>query len=95
MMKRIWNTIKRGFGKVGNFFKEGFRIMITPFRELTWPKRIVKLLGIGLGIYLFVLLMVFLAFMAATIVLVGGFILSLGGPIENGTNEMLGRNRRY
>lgn len=94
MLKRIGSTVKKGFRKVGNFFKGIGRTIITPFKELTWPKRIFKLLAIGVGIFLFIGIALTVIVAIATVMLVGGVIFSSGGAIEHGTNEFLGRNRR-
>lgn len=92
--KGIWKVIKTGIGKVKSFFKEGFRIFTTPFKELSWSKRIIKAVEIGVLVYLVVALILMVITIIATIGLIGGFIFSLGGAIEGGGNEMLGRNKR-
>lgn len=94
MLKRIGNTIKKGLRKVGNFFKEIGRTFITPFRELTWPKRIFKLLMIGVVIFLAMWLALTVIVIMATAKLIFEVIFSFGGAIENGTNEAMGRNKR-
>lgn len=94
MFKKIGYTISKGFRNVGKFFKSIGTVMTTPFKRLTFLQSVVKLLGIGLGIYLAIAVVAAVIAIIAIGYLIGSVIFSFGGAIENGTNEMLGRNRR-
>lgn len=94
MLKGIANIFKKGFRKVAKAFRWIGSTMSTQFKNLTWPKKFFKIAGIALALYLFVGIALTFVVIIATGALIGGVIFSFDGAIENGTNEVLGRNKR-
>lgn len=93
LFNKLYEIIALIIQGVINFFSELRRVRNTRYRELTWPKRILKAvlfaikgaIIIGIGFLLVSGAIMFVVFLTAAN--------AIGSGLENGMNEAMGRNR--
>lgn len=98
MFRRVFNVIYVAIAMliqaVMDFFGELKRVKNTRYRDLTWPKRILKAIMFGITAAILMSVLFFLFSRIIMFIVFFAVASSFGPAITNGMNEATGRNRR-
>lgn len=89
--------IKETITKVKEFINSMKRTATASYKDLTWPERILKTVLVTVGTFIVIGLFLTVGLVIVMFYVFMAVATSLGGGIENGMNEAMGRNkyRRY
>lgn len=93
MFRKAIDMIKTVIRNIRSFFREGVRIALTPYKELSWQKAIIKTLIYLVSFVFIISIAAIVLFTIVTAYVFGSVASSFGPGIENGINEATGRNR--